>query len=501
MDRWSLKLNPLRMHVRPSLCEVLVAAEHTLIVIHFSHRSQRAAFDSPPFDQYWDHKPWEQFIHGQHFVSSGYNYDDVNHDYTGILESPHFILSPLGRIKLLLRGGKHNIELDPENLPCSYDGADEDKSLDAWRLNQGGTVVQAEYLDNGKWHRIETKTGKIRWGMNYMTDCPGPFGDMQGIYQEFNEGTGFWKNCWLCEPGTYNDKAEVKAGCTTCDLLGYGVTNCYDTWGDPSTGCRSCDACGEGLVSSMMPNGGRVCVPDDDSGRLKQVSWASAWLKAPEYGDANDFSRINSKLSDSDINKLNFRYVVFTPDDMDNLHPETVFDLTGTSWDSEAARPCTTYAFTIDEMKHSEKRKNVWATRYCQYEVCNFGRAHFPGNIWSSYGYRNGGGCGSGPITASGVYPWAGSAKMYVYDETPKLANPNAYSVFREIEFTPNMMKDVSAGKEMRIRVYDLWKGIDGAIDIDFVRIIGCIEGTCSTDLSNLYQSEVNQDNWEERAG
>jgi len=248
----------------------------------------------------------------------------------------------------------------------------------------------------------------------------------------------------------------------------------------------------------MMPNGGRVCVPSDESITQKQVAYNQAWLKKADYGDTKGFKVLNSKLSDTAINALNFRWVLFSPAEHDNSKPEIIFDLTGSSWDSEQVRWCTPFTMSLDEAKRGSWRQYKANTPLCTKQVCNFGRAHFETgprkkdiNIWAAYSWRPGGGCGNPPAVIQGRSydrKTTGAVNIFVYDETPKLANPNAYSLFREVSWSSDDL-NVALNKETRIRVYDLWKGIDGVVDIDFVRLTGCNYPDCGIDASTAYSS------------
>ena len=136
-----------------------------------------------------------------------------------------------------------------------------------------------------------------------------------------------------------------------------------------------------------------------------------AILKASEIPSANatgDLSNCldnNCKLSDEDINALQFSILKFEPLQPSNSTPVTYFDFGGREFNSsQNVRACET-PWTLDEA-NAQSGKFDGSETCCDYDVCNFGRGHCHNTVKSSYGYQNYGGCGfRGPIIGtSGIH-------------------------------------------------------------------------------------------------
>lgn len=157
------------------------------------------------------------------------------------------------------------------------------------------------------------------------------------------------------------------------------------------------------------------CALSTSAGDWAQIAYlsGSSVPSAEETGDAVSFSTLGSKLSDVAINSLGFNILKFEPTGSYSNHPTTYFDFADLSFDSTASRSCTPYTTSEDEAFGG-----VWqhtASSNCLYNVCNFGRAHFGGNVWSAYGYKSYGGCGeSGPIVGTAGVT-RGEVKLFVY--------------------------------------------------------------------------------------
>ena len=125
----------------------------------------------------------------------------------------------------------------------------------------------------------------------------------------------------------------------------------------------------------------------------------------------------NCKLSDEDINALQFSIIKFEPLESSPYTPTTYFDFRGREFNSSQRVPACATPWTLDEI-NARSGKFDGSETCCKFDVCNFGRGHCEDTVKSSYGWRNGytdgGGCGDfGPIVGtSGVI--LGVAHIYV---------------------------------------------------------------------------------------
>ena len=120
-------------------------------------------------------------------------------------------------------------------------------------------------------------------------------------------------------------------------------------------------------------------------------------------GDISNYCN-NCKLSDQDINALQFSIIKFEPAEPSDSTPVTYFDFRGREFDSSQRVPACATPWTLDETNALSGIFDGLET-CCLYDVCNFGRGHCGGTVISSYGFKSYGGCGSqGPIIGtSGV--------------------------------------------------------------------------------------------------
>ena len=135
-------------------------------------------------------------------------------------------------------------------------------------------------------------------------------------------------------------------------------------------------------------------------------------------GDTENFAVVDSKLSDDDINALDFSIAKFEP--VDRRYPTTFFNMNRLPWASTTARRgCTPYALTeVDALA-----ANWQVDSCCSHTLCNFGRGHCTNTVKSAMGYVSGGGCSNGPYAPSGPIVSdtlglpleLGAARVYVY--------------------------------------------------------------------------------------
>ena len=121
----------------------------------------------------------------------------------------------------------------------------------------------------------------------------------------------------------------------------------------------------------------------------------------------------NCKLSDEDINSLDFNLLRFEPAAPSTEHPITYFDFSNKIFDSTAVvEPCST-PWTLSE---TDAQAGIFGGQEscCTYTVCNFGRGHCDDNVKSSYGFDWYGGCGLTPITGTSGFEHVGGVRIYV---------------------------------------------------------------------------------------
>ena len=121
----------------------------------------------------------------------------------------------------------------------------------------------------------------------------------------------------------------------------------------------------------------------------------------------------NCKLSDEDINSLDFNLLRFEPAAPSTEHPITYFDFSNKIFNSTAVvEPCST-PWTLSE---TDAQAGIFGGQEscCTYTVCNFGRGHCDDNVKSSYGFDWYGGCGLTPITGTSGFEHVGGVRIYV---------------------------------------------------------------------------------------
>ena len=115
-------------------------------------------------------------------------------------------------------------------------------------------------------------------------------------------------------------------------------------------------------------------------------------------GDLSNCQDSNCKLSDEEINALQFSILKFEPAHPSHSTPVTYFDFRGREFNSSQRVPACGTRWTLDETD-ARSGKFDGSENCCTYDVCNFGRGHCANTVKSSYGYKHFGGCGEkGPI-------------------------------------------------------------------------------------------------------
>jgi len=131
-------------------------------------------------------------------------------------------------------------------------------------------------------------------------------------------------------------------------------------------------------------------------------------MGAGAHGELSE-SNINTKLSDDEVNAMNFNLVKFAPEDSNR---EThYFNFEGRQFlSATSVAACTEYALTEEAALNGQ-----WTTdSCCLYEVCNFGRGHCGGTVKAAWGYRSYGGCGSSQAIVGTGGVSTGNVKVYV---------------------------------------------------------------------------------------
>ena len=118
---------------------------------------------------------------------------------------------------------------------------------------------------------------------------------------------------------------------------------------------------------------------------------------AAAVGDLSNCLDNNCKLSDEEINALQFPILKFEPAHPSDSTPVTFFDFRGREFSSSKSVPaCGNW--TLDETD-ALSGKFDGQESCCTFDVCNFGRGHCADTVTSSYGFNSFGECGDlGPI-------------------------------------------------------------------------------------------------------
>ncbi|KAK3269597.1 hypothetical protein CYMTET_21966 [Cymbomonas tetramitiformis] len=114
------------------------------------------------------------------------------------------------------------------------------------------------------------------------------------------------------------------------------------------------------------------------------------------------------KWSDEAINAEGFDFLEFEPVDFD--HPVVYFRLDNLVYGSQTRRRPTEYATTL-----TDAMNGVWTLpREGNYDICNFGRAHYDNNVHAAFGWKVRGGCDQGPAVSSSGFS-DGDVRLYGY--------------------------------------------------------------------------------------
>ena len=180
--------------------------------------------------------------------------------------------------------------------------------------------------------------------------------------------------------------------------------------------------------SETPPTETRVCQADGTwSGSTPDCPSPPRWVQVAHMGSTTanqspetmgdtytaSFSTADSKLSDDDINAMDWSVIKFEP--VDPAYPITYFDMTGIPYASTATRTCTPFALSEADALAG----NFQTDGCCSFTICNFGRGHCSGTILSSMGAASYGtmdrGCGdTGPVVGT-VGVTNGNVNVYVW--------------------------------------------------------------------------------------
>eukprot|EP00992_Anisonema_acinus_P015613 TRINITY_DN9814_c0_g1_i1.p1 TRINITY_DN9814_c0_g1~~TRINITY_DN9814_c0_g1_i1.p1 ORF type:complete len:503 (+),score=68.05 TRINITY_DN9814_c0_g1_i1:46-1554(+) len=181
--------------------------------------------------------------------------------------------------------------------------------------------------------------------------------------------------------------------------------------------CDPCDPspCGANSICTSGSGGAYTCACaagyQFPTGGWQQVAYLSGTAAGTTgaTGDSTQFAYSPSKLSDADINALNWSLLKFEPEN--SAYPTTYFNMAGLTFASNTPRSACSTPYTTSE---ADAFAGSFSTGTCTYNVCNFGRSHYPGNVHSAFGYQSYGGCGSAPVVGtSGVVH--GAVRIYVF--------------------------------------------------------------------------------------
>lgn len=115
---------------------------------------------------------------------------------------------------------------------------------------------------------------------------------------------------------------------------------------------------------------------------------------AMDVANLDNCSSKRCKMSDADINALDFNLIKFEPVTTNYAsYPITYFDFRDRTFSSNTAVDACSTPWTLDESNANALIFDGQET-CCLYQVCNFGRGHCGGTVKSSYGFRSYGGCG-----------------------------------------------------------------------------------------------------------
>ena len=135
----------------------------------------------------------------------------------------------------------------------------------------------------------------------------------------------------------------------------------------------------------------------DDRASLVKVGWTLVAIgnggAIPPTGAKGDLSNCpdnNCKLSDDEINALDFDLIKFEPENADASRPVTYFDFLDRAFGSTLSVEACSTPWTLDESKALEGNFDGIET-CCDYNVCNFGRGHCGGTVKYGYGYYDAG--------------------------------------------------------------------------------------------------------------